>query len=45
MWFISGLGGSFGEGNNTPLQYFCLENPMDRGAWRAMIHWGAKSQA
>ena len=28
-----GLGRSPGEGNGNPLQYFCLENPMDRGAW------------
>ena len=27
-----------GGGNGTPLQYFCLENPMDRGAWRATVH-------
>ena len=27
-----------GEGNGTPLQYFCLENPMDRGAWYAAVH-------
>ena len=27
-----------GEGNGTPLQYSCLENPMDRGAWKATIH-------
>ena len=27
-----------GEGNGNPLQYSCLENPMDRGAWRAMVH-------
>ena len=27
-----------GEGNGTPLQYFCLENPMDRGAWQATVH-------
>ena len=27
-----------GEGNGTPLQYFCLENPMDGGAWRATVH-------
>ena len=32
---IPGLGRSPGEGNDNPLQYFCLENPMDRGAWRA----------
>ena len=33
-----------GEGNGTPLQYSCLENPMDRGAWLAAIHGVAKSQ-
>ena len=27
-----------GEGNGNPLQYSCLENPMDRGAWKAMVH-------
>ena len=27
-----------GEGNGTPLQYSCLENPMDRGTWRATVH-------
>ena len=35
---------SFGEGNGTPLQYSCLENPMDRGAWRVTFHRVAKSQ-
>ena len=35
---ISGLGGSPGEGNGTPLQYSCLENPMDRGAWQATVY-------
>ena len=30
---IPGLGGSPGEGNGNPLQYYCLENPVDRGAW------------
>ena len=30
---IPGLGRSSGEGNGDPLQYFCLENPMDGGAW------------
>ena len=30
---IPGLGRSAGEGNGNPLQYYCLENPMDRGAW------------
>ena len=33
-----------GEGNGTPLQYSCLENPMDRGAWGAAVHGVAKSQ-
>ena len=28
----------FGEGNGTPLQYSCLENPMDKGAWKAAVH-------
>ena len=32
------LGRSPGEGNGNPLQYSCLENPMDRGAWRASVH-------
>ena len=34
----------FGEGNGTPLQYSCLENPMDRGAWWVAIHGVTKSQ-
>ena len=34
---ISGSGRSPGEGNDDPLQYFCLENSMDRGAWRATV--------
>ena len=33
-----------GEGNGTPLQYSCLENPMGRGAWWAAVHGVAKSQ-
>ena len=33
-----------GEGNGTPLQYSCLENPMDGGAWWAEVHGVAKSQ-
>ena len=33
-----------GEGNGTPLQYSCLENPMDRGAWEAAVHGVAKSR-
>ena len=40
---IPGLGRSPGEGNGNPLQYSCLENPMDRGAWQASIHGVAKS--
>ena len=35
---IPGSGRSSGEGNGYPLQYSCLENPMDRGAWRATVH-------
>ena len=38
MGLIPGLGKSPGEGNGNPLQYSCLENPMDRGAWRATVH-------
>ena len=33
-----------GEGNDNPLQYSCLENPMDRGAWQAAVHGVARSQ-
>ena len=36
-------GRSQGEGNGSPLQYSCLGNPMDRGAWRAIVHGVAKS--
>ena len=35
---ISGLGRSPGKENGSPLQDSCLENPMDRGAWRAAVH-------
>ena len=35
---IPGLGRSPGEGNGNPLQHSCLENSMDRGAWRATVH-------
>ena len=41
---IPGLGRSPGEGNGNPLQYSCLENPMDRGAWQGVDHGIAKSQ-
>ena len=40
---IPGLGRSPGEGNGNPLQYSCLENPMDGGAWWATAHGVAKS--
>ena len=39
-----GLGRFPGEGNGNPLQYYCLENPMDRGAWQAAVYGVAKSQ-
>ena len=39
---IPGLGISPGEGNGYPLQYSCLEDSMDRGVWRAMVHGAAK---
>ena len=42
---IPGSGSSPGEGNGNPLQYLCLENPMDRGAWWATVREVAKSQA
>ena len=41
---IPGSGRSPGKGNGNPLQYFCLGNPMDRGAWWAAVHGVAKSQ-
>ena len=41
---IPGLGQSPGEGNSNLLQYSCLENPMDGGAWWATVHGVAKSQ-
>ena len=44
LGLIPGLGGSPGEGNGNPLQYSCLGNPMDRGAWRATVHEVAMSQ-
>ena len=44
MGLIPGSGRSPGEGNGNPLQYSCLENPMDRGAWGAIVHSIAKSQ-
>ena len=44
MWIKKGLEISHGEGNGTPLQYSCLENPMDRGTWWAVVHGVARSQ-
>ena len=41
---IPGLKRSPGEGNGNPLQYSCLENLMDRGAWQAIVHWIAKNR-
>ena len=41
---IPGSGRSPGEGNGTPLQYSCVENPMEGGAWWATVHGVAKSQ-
>ena len=43
---VRSLGGerSPGEGNGNPIQYSCLENPMDRGGWRATVHGVAKSR-
>ena len=39
---IPGSGKSSGEGNGNPLQYSCLENPMDRGVWQATVHGVAR---
>ena len=41
---IPGSGRSPGKGNDNPLQYSCLGNPKDRGAWQAMVHGVTKSQ-
>ena len=41
---IPGSGRSPGGGHGNSLQYSCLENPMDRGAWRATVNWVAKSR-
>ena len=43
MGMIPGLGRCPGEGNGNPLQYSCLENPMDREAWWATVHGIAES--
>ena len=44
MGSIPGLGRYSGGGNGNPLQYSCLENSMDRGAWRVTVHGVAKSR-
>ena len=44
LGLIPGLERSPGEGNGNPLQYSCLENAMDRGAWQATVHGVTKSQ-
>ena len=44
MASIPGLGRFSGGGNGNPLQYSCLENPMDRGTWQATVHGVTKSQ-
>ena len=41
---VPGLGRSLGEGNGNPLWYSCLENPVDREAWWAIVHGAAKSR-
>ena len=44
LGLIPGSGRSSGKGNGNPLQYSCLENPMDGGAWRATVNGAAKSR-
>ena len=41
---IPGLGRSTGAGNGNPLQYSCLENPLDRGVWQTTVHGVTKSR-
>ena len=45
LGLIPGWGRSPGGGNGNPLQHSCQENPMDRGAWRAVVHGAARSRA
>ena len=44
MGSVPGSGRSPGEGHGNPLQYSCLGNPMDTGAWQATFHGGSQSQ-
>ena len=44
LWDTAKVGLRGGEGNGNPLQYSCLENPMDGGAWWAAVHGVAKSR-
>ena len=44
MGLPAGLGRILGGGNGNPLQYSCLESPVDRGVWRATVHRVTKSQ-
>ena len=44
LGLIPGLERSLGGGNGNPLQYPCRENPMNRGAWQAIVHWVTKIQ-
>ena len=44
MGSVPGLGRFLGVGNDDPFQSFCLENPMNRGAWRATVHGVAQSR-
>ena len=41
---FKGIAFSWGEGNGNPLQYSCLENPVDRGTWRAAVHRVAQNR-
>ena len=41
---VPGLGISPGGGHGNPLQYLCLENPRDREAWQAIVHWVTERQ-
>ena len=45
MSLIPGWGRSSGEGNGNPLQYSCLENPTDKGAWQGTVHGVTESGA